>query len=169
MAITQLLFGAGNFLGDVEFDVVVSEGASASARLTKNPVENGADMNDHIIIDPMTYTVTGVATDTRSNILDSPSAAFGQRKSEAIWGELLQLMIDKTPFTLVQGLKSYDNVVLTSLSESQDKDTSNGLFFTAGLSEVILVGTGAPPTTTFSDKDTSDSMVPATDGGLKTV
>ncbi len=169
MAITQLLFREGNFLAGVEFDVTVSEGASASARLTKNPVENGADMNDHIIIDPMTYTMTGVASNTRSSVIDSPTVAFVEKKSEALWNDLLQLMVDKIPFTLVQGLKSYDNVVLTSLTEQQDKDTSNGLFFTAGLSEVILVGTGGPPTTTFIDQDTSDNMVPSTDGGLKTI
>jgi len=173
MAATQLLFKKGNFIGEIEIDVTITEGASANARLTKNPVENGADMNDHVIIEPMTFTISGVVSNASRNIIEAIQSPFGQTglqtKAQLAWEALLELQIDRTPFTLVQGLKSYDNVLITSLSESQDKDTSNALYFTASLSEVLLVGTGEPPATTFGDQDISDSMTPSTSGGLKPI
>lgn len=173
MAITQLLFKKGNFLGEIELDVVITEGASSNARLTKNPVENGADMNDHVIIEPMTFSMEGVVSNASRNIIEAAQSPFGQigiqTKAQLAWESLLELQISRAPFTLIQGLKSYDNVLITSLSESQNKDTSNALYFTAALSEVIIVGTGEPPTTTFENQDISDSMIPATNGGLKPI
>ncbi len=173
MAITQLLFKKGNFIGDIELDVVINEGANSTSRLTKNPVENGADINDHVIIEPMTFSMTGVVSNASRNIIEAAQSPFGQigiqTKAQIAWESLLELQISRTPFTLVQGLKSYENVLITSLAETQDKDTSNALYFTASLSEVILVGTGEPPTTTFEDQDISDSMTPATSGGLKPI
>jgi len=170
MAITQLLFKKGNYIGEIELDVIITEGASANVRLTKNPVENGADINDHVVVEPMTFSISGVVSNASSNIIDAAANILGsQTKAQQAWEDLLELQINRTPFTLVQGLKSYDNVLITSLSESQDKDTSNSLNFTASLSEVILVGTGGPPATTFADQDTSDKATPSTSGGLKSI
>lgn len=170
MAITQLFIKKGNFIQDIEIDAVISESATATARLTKNPVEYGADSSDHIIIEPQTYTLNGVVSNASSNLVDAAKNLLGnQTKAQQIWEDLLELLTNKKPFTLVQGLKSYDNVVLTNLTESQDKDTSKGLFFTAQLSQLILVGTGGSPTTTFKDQDTSDKATPKTNGGLKSI
>jgi len=170
MAITQLIFKKGNFIGEIELDVVITESASATARITKNPVENGADINDHVIIEPMTFSISGVVSNSSSNVLEAAQNIFSTKtKAQEAWEDLLELQINRIPFTLVQGLKSYDNVLITNLSESQDKETSNALYFTATLSEVILVGIDAPPTITYADQDTSDKSAPATNGGLKSI
>lgn len=169
MALTQLLTSKGNYLNEVYLDVVISESASSTVKVTNNPVENGADINDHIIIEPMKFSLTGIVSNAITNTLASFGNLAGDlTRSQSAWQDLLALEKAGEPFTLVQGLASYDNVVITNLSESQDKDTSGGLHFTASLTELILVGTGEPPATTFADDDTSDSMVPSTNGGLKT-
>ena len=180
MAIAQLFFKKGNFIGTIELDVVISEGASASARITKNPVESGADINDHIIIDPMTFQMQGVVSDTKVNFLDAigqlssieaATSVFTKTNSPSkeAWDELLDLHSSKTPFDLVQNLKTYSNVVLLTLSEIQDKDSSNALFFSATFSELILVGGLQPTSDDFGDSLTSDQAIPATDGGQKAI
>lgn len=47
-------------IGEFELDAVTVEGHESSMRLTENPVESGADIADHAILEPKEITVTGV-------------------------------------------------------------------------------------------------------------
>ncbi|MCG5369555.1 hypothetical protein L7834_007655 [Providencia rettgeri] len=47
-------------IGDFELDCTVREEHSSSLRLTKNPVESGADIADHAILEPKSLTITGI-------------------------------------------------------------------------------------------------------------
>lgn len=47
-------------IGDFILDCTVREEHASSLRLTKNPIESGADIADHAILEPKTLTVTGV-------------------------------------------------------------------------------------------------------------
>ena len=172
MSIAQLFFKKGNFISTVEIDAVITESASATVRVTENPVEFGANMNDHIITEPMAFTVSGVVSNISSNkigqFLRVPSVfSKNTSKSKEAWEELLELQINKIPFTLVQGLKEYRNVVILSLTESQDKDTSKGLFFTATMKEIIFAGAEIIVEEQFNDTNIADKMVPSVSGGLK--
>jgi len=172
MSIAQLFFKKGNFISTIELDIIITEGATATARLTENPVENGANVNDHIIIEPMTFIVEGVVSNASTSFIGQITKnqnVFNNNisKSKEIWDQLLELQVDRTPFTLVQNLRRYDNVVILSLTENQNKDTSNGLFFTATLKELIFVGSQIVTSDQFNDSNISDKMVPATAGGLK--
>lgn len=173
MALSSIFTNKGNFIGEIEIDVIVSESATSTATITKNPVENGADINDHIIIEPMTFSITGVVSNSGIGLFQNISALANlvsdKTKSQATWDDLLKLQSDREPFTLVQGLKTYDNVVIQSLTETQDKTTAGSLSFTATLVEINLVGTVAPPNIEFGSQETSDQMTPATDGGLRQV
>ena len=167
MAIAQLFFKKGNFIGEVELDVIISEGATASARITKNPIEHGADINDHIIIDPMAFTMVGVRSDAGANLVDSFTKA--SVPSKETWEQLLELMATGAPFELATNLKTYPNVAISGLSEVQDKDTSRALFFTATLAELNLVGEPVQTADQFNDSSIADMAVPVTSGGQKSL
>jgi len=172
MSIAQLFFKKGNFISTVELDIIINESATATARVTQSPVENGADVNDHIIIDPMTFTTAGVVSNISSSSIGQFTrvpTVFTQNttKSKEAWEALLELQINKAPFTLVQGLKEYRNVIILSLSHQQDKDTANGLFFTAQMKELILVGAEIITAEQFNDESIADKMIKAITGGLK--
>lgn len=47
-------------IGDFELDCTVREEHTSSLRLTKNPVESGADIADHAILEPKSLTITGI-------------------------------------------------------------------------------------------------------------
>lgn len=47
-------------IGQFELDAVTVEGHESNMRLTENPVESGADIADHAILEPKEITVTGV-------------------------------------------------------------------------------------------------------------
>lgn len=172
MAIAQLFFKKENAISTVEIDAVINEGASASVRLTENPVENGANMNDHVIIEPKTFFVSGVVSNISSTFIGQignvvSSLGKDQTKAQEAWDALLELQAERQPFDLVQGLKTYPNVILLSIAEAQDKDTSNALFFNATMKEVIFPGTQVITPDQFNESNIADKMVPPVNGGLK--
>jgi len=171
MSISQLIFRKGNFIEEIELDIIVNESAQTNSTITSNPIENGADVNDHIIINPMTFSITGIVSNTKVSILGGlntlESFASDSTPSADAWEDLLELQTSRTPFTLITNLKAYDNVVIENLSESQDKDTSNSLHFTANLREIIFVGSEVLTAEQFNEANTADQTVPNTEGGLK--
>jgi hypothetical protein len=171
MAISQLVFRKGNFIGEIELDVNISESAQTNSIITSNPVESGAEVNDHIIITPKTFQISGVVSNTKvaplgglSNIL---SFTESSSSSSEAWDALIALQEERLPFTLITNLRLYENVVIEGLSTSQDKDTSNALYFTANMKEIIFADTGELSAEQFQDEDTSDKTVPNVEGGLK--
>ncbi|MEA3330601.1 MAG: hypothetical protein U9Q29_02785 [Campylobacterota bacterium] len=171
MALANLIFPKENKLATVELDIVISESVNTSSTITENPVEQGADVTDHIITNAMTFSMTGVVSDTPvkflGGLLAGQSLLSGEKPSIKAWDELLKLQATKEPFTLVQNLKSYPNVFIESLSTTQDKDTSQMLRFTANMKEIIMVGTQEISEVQFDEQDTSDGMVKTKDEGLK--
>lgn len=67
----------GEKCGTVRLDaektgVVVTESVQRSSKVTSNPVEKGSDINDHVINDPVVFSITGVFLDEdQSDILIS--------------------------------------------------------------------------------------------------
>lgn len=177
MGVAQLVFRKGNFIGEIELDVIVNETTQSSATITSNPVENGADVNDHIIINPMTFSMSGIVSDTKVNIIGgeigisqlSSGDTFTKNDtpSKEAWEELLELQASRIPFTLITNLKDYDNVVIENLAVTQNKDSSNALNFTANMKEIIFVGSEVLTVEQFDTQDTADKALPSTDGGLK--
>lgn len=177
MSILNLVTKKGNFIGPVEIDAVLSESAKTDSRITSNPVEKGADFNDHIIIVPMEFNVTGVVSNASTSALGQFGAAAGtvasafgaQTKAQRKWEDLLKLQADQVPFPYVQGLATYDNVVIKSLQVVQTADTSNELLFSAVLREIIEKGSVELPAATYDSQDVSDKASVTTNSGVKTV
>lgn len=172
MGIAQLIRRKKNKIDTIVLDVIITEGATATSRLTENPVEEGANVNDHIIIEPMTFYTEGVVSNISANILSqfsSLKASLTQdlTKAQTAWDELLKLKNSGTVFTLVQGLAAYENVVMTTLKQDTDKNTANGLFFTATYKEFLFVGATLTTADQFIDDDTADKSTPTIEGGQK--
>ncbi len=47
-------------VGTFHFDVVTSEGHDSTLRLTENPIESGAAVADHAVLEPKEITINGV-------------------------------------------------------------------------------------------------------------
>ena len=173
MALANLIFSKENKLATVELDIVVSEGVTTSSTITENPVEQGADVTDHIITNAMTFSMTGMVSDTPVKFLGgklggNANDVLGlERPTTKAWDALLELQATKEPFTLITGLKEYDNVFIESLTTIQDKDTSQILNFTANMKEIIMVGTQEITDVQFDEQNISDSMVATKSEGFK--
>lgn len=124
-------------IGPVILDVVVSEKHTSEMEVAEHPVERGAKVSDHA---------------WRKAIEVEMEIAVGDGAIGAYEG-LLALQKMAEPFTLVTGLKVYQDMIVTSIEATRDKEHSQILFGTAKLKEIILTSTQAGGST----GDTSDT------------
>ena len=113
----------GEKCGTVRLDaattgVVILESTQRSSKVTSNPVESGSDINDHVVKDPLKFTITGVT------INGDGQAAVLRRMWEE--GDVLSYI----------GRNRIDNCVITSYKADSDAKHLNGSSFTLSLQVV---------------------------------
>ena len=173
MSLISLFIQKKSSIGVITFDALVSESVTAEAEITTNPVEQGVDVSDNIVIQPLSFRLEAIISDTPlsytetfNKIVDFVKGNKHEKPSVKAWNELLKLQADRKPFTYQNNLKKYDNVAIKSLSYTQDKDTFNILSFTATLQEVPTVASQAVSEKQFKDKKVADKSTQTKDRGL---
>ncbi len=156
MAFENLLIRTNRSIGGITMDAVISETITNTLRITKNPVELGADITDHAIIEPKQYTLDAVITDSPLlgvNSIDnvgqsiSSSGFFGsssedsRTRSQAAFDALVALQESRQPIEVQTGLTFYRDMLISDITITQDKDSSRAIFFNAKLTQVILTST----------------------------
>lgn len=116
----------GEKCGTVRLDaattgVIITESVQRSSKVTSNPVEQGADINDHVVNDPLKFTITGVT------INGDGQAAILRR----MWQQ-------KDVLTYV-GRNRIANCVITSYKADSNAKNLNGSNFTIQLQVVNRV------------------------------
>lgn len=137
-------------LGGIQLDAVLTESHTNTIRLTKNPVELGADITDHAVIEPKTITLDVIVTDNPiglaalGQIVDNVTGLFGTSneenvtRSNAAYNSMVSLMETREPLEVQTKLRLYENMIITGLSSSQDKDSSRIARMVINLEEVII-------------------------------
>lgn len=119
-------------IGGLVMDVTVEETHVDELEICEHPIENGADVVDHAFLLPSGLTIQGGQS-------DSGGAPSGDRRSVIAYQALLDLQGNRELLQVVTGKRSYQNMLIRSLSVTTDKETENVLLFTAELREVLLV------------------------------
>ncbi len=173
MSLVSLFIQKKSGIGMITFDALVSESVTAEAEITNNPVEQGVDVSDNIVVQPLSFKLEAIISDTPlsytetfNKIVDFVKGNEHERPSVKAWNELLKLQADRKPFTYQNNLKKYDNVAIKSLNYTQDKDTFNILSFSVTLQEVPTVSSQAVKLKQFKDKKVADKSTPTIDRGL---
>lgn len=153
MAFENLFVRKKRYIGGVRLDAVIRESHSSPIRLTQNPVEKGADVTDHAIIEPKKLTIEGVVSDTPlgfravSDLIDTATGYFGasssdsETRSQIAFNDLNKLKDARDEIEIQTGLKLYPNMMILDIKVDQDKDTSRAIFMTIECQEVIIVET----------------------------
>lgn len=136
-------------LTGIVIDATVTETHLSECDVTKNPVEGGAPVTDHVQVLPKKLTIEGVISDTPlgfafigniQNLVRSVTTIFGGRsRSQDAYDDLVRLQTSKRPFTVITNLKKYDNMIMASLSVPRTSQTSGAIHFTAEMQEIIIV------------------------------
>ena len=151
--------------GIISFDAVLEDTLEASVEYTSFPLEIGANGSDHGIIQPITWTITGLASNNPlglepsqitgflTNFFDIPglsaiaglAAGFLSGSNETNAGATLQLLLGlmylREPFDIDAVDVQLSNMVIINIARTKTAVNENGLEFTAELMELPLIST----------------------------
>lgn len=155
---------SGRKSGTVRFlpdnGTVQKESISMSSSVTTNPIEDGSDINDHVIKSPKKFSVNGVLIGGQSG------------------RQILESMRDRRDILTYSGRMRINNLVITSLSFDYSSDNATGSSFKASFQQVqisssAVVAVSAEQTMSQQDADATTSYSHAqtattSSDGLKT-
>jgi hypothetical protein len=150
MAFENLFIRTIQSLEGVQLDAILSETHNNNVRITKNPVELGADITDHAVIESKRLTMVAQVSDTPlgtaalGEIVDTTNGLFGTAtsdnltRSEAAYNSLVTIMELREPIKVQTKLVDYPNMIITSINTNRDKDTSRIVRMNITLEEVLI-------------------------------
>ena len=153
MAFDNLFIRSRKSLGGIQLDAVILETHRNTVRVTKNPIEFGADVVDHAIVDPKILSINAEVSDTPLGvaafgaIVDLVTGLFGSAtsnnitRSNAAYNALVQIQELREPIEVQTRLKLYTDMLITNIDTSQDKDSSRIVNMNITLEEAIIVQT----------------------------
>lgn len=141
-----VLLKSGRSLAGIIPNVVLEESHTDELTITNHPVEQGAAITDHAFKNPAQVTVHYGFSQSGVNVL----SLSGGGDPKSIYDLLLQIQASRVPFDLVTGKRSYQNMLIASLSVTTDHESENALLVTAAMREILIVETS---TVTLAPKD----------------
>lgn len=154
MALIQMLLGkktgfcmpgalGGSDTIALELDAIITETPEYTATPTKNAVETGSDVTDHVAIDHEKVTIEGFVTDTPVNIIRTIGGIFTNdtfsNQTQQAFDFITELYQKREPFDFVGTVKVYRNMIITSLRIPRDSKTGKSLSFTMTLEQMTFV------------------------------
>jgi len=150
MAFENLFIRKKNDFQGVKLDAVIREDFAETLELTKNPIENGVNVSDHVIYQPRKYTIQGIVTDTPlgfdafGEIRDTVTGFFSastpshDTRSTAAYKDLVALKDAAEPLKIQTGLGEYKDMVITSITTSKDKTSFRSVPIQMTLEEAVI-------------------------------
>lgn len=135
-------------------DASVEEAHSVEVEITQFPIETGSNISDHRIRKPKKLRMRGVISNHPLvfplTALTMRAGPYGGKRDVEAWDKLNALLESEQLLTIITTLKTYENMVLQSISAPRDAARGESLHFTAMLEQVQLVElqTGPAPVST---------------------
>jgi len=137
------IFPNSRFIDDIEVDVIVSETTNDNLTITKQPVQQGASITDHSYLEPTTLSMTmffrGNGISSLSQLTSPSSLLSSGNVLSSIYQELLDLQAERTPFSVVTPKRTYDDMLISSIGMTTDRNTENCLSIQMSFQQVIIV------------------------------
>lgn len=121
-----------------QIDAALSEDHDFEAEVTEFPVEEGAAVTDHVRLKPIVVTVKGCVSDTPIGSVAELREGSNLKPSEEALVVLQATYEAKEPVTIETSIKTYENMILESLSIPQDGETGDALLFTATFRQIVI-------------------------------
>jgi hypothetical protein len=115
-------------VGPIPVNCILSEQHTSEIEITSNPIETGAEVNDHSYVRP------------KQVVLE-----IADRNAAAMFNILIRFQESRVPFYLVTGLTVYKDMLIQSIDATRDKTHSTILKATVTCRQVIIVSTGSAP------------------------
>lgn len=129
----------GFFEQSVPFDNVMREEHSFLDRVTEHPIEDGADITDHVVEGLQQLVMEGHVSDAPLQLVQGVASAIegGSSRSTRAWSVLKQFR--GKIITAITGLDRIESALVTALSASRTGTSGNALHFTMRVKEANIV------------------------------
>ena len=192
----QFLFRTPKWpIGGMYFDGIMRTEHVSRIRPTEYPVQTGATMTDHALVEPAEVTIEIMMTDAKaSSYMQNPMLPQGlpinppifdhcwpdlggapdmltmakDGRSARAWMNLRKLQVQRIPITVETRLQTYHNMLIEELSAPDDVMTLHALRCTVRLREIIFAQVAQTETSaraSASAEETSSGQTPVQTGG----
>ena len=160
-------------IGGFEIDVILSERYGFSNSVTDIPVEDGSNINDHVVSESVTVSIQAFIGrakyevwdgDIPESVSDLPADDPKARIKQS-YLELKRLKDDGQPLTVVLGLDTFENMVITSFEIDRDVQTGADLPFSMSFKQVRVIKSES--TTINSSTGGGDQTAGTANGGVQ--
>lgn len=124
-------------IGGLFFDAVLSISTEHVATITQHPVQTGANISDHMYLEPVQITMEIGMSDAMASMVRGQWVG-AYTKSISAYRKLCELQAARIPFTVLTRLNQYPNMVIRSISVPDDYNTLYGLRATVSLQQLII-------------------------------
>lgn len=152
------------------FDAVFRNEHDQSMTPTKHPVQTGANITDHVFVNPATLNMEIGMSDVMDSFTAGMWGAAGSSKSVSAYQKLLTLELARVAVTIQTRLNTYQSMVLVQLKPVEDYKTRHSLRCMIRWEQIFVasitnVGHSTQPQTTDSTNQ-GDAQPGATPPGV---
>jgi hypothetical protein len=164
MALFQLLFGKNKRKGfsrpgvlgsseaiALELDAVLAESPEYIATPTRNPIETGANVTDHVTLVPQKLTLEGIVSNTPVSLFRILSGITFSDPAQDAFRFIRDLYRNREPFDFVGGLDIYRDMIITSFNPSRTPVTGDILQFTITMEKIQFADSEVVQATNFKE------------------
>jgi hypothetical protein len=120
------------YLGPITALMTIRESGTDTLQITQHPVAAGAQITDHSFMDPARLDLTMMATNAQSQ-------AWGEDYVTTVYQKLLDLQKSRLTFPIQTGKRLYQNMLMSSVSMTNDQTTEHALMLQIACQEIIIV------------------------------
>jgi hypothetical protein len=124
------------YLGPITALMTIRESGTDTLQITQHPVAAGAQITDHSFMDPARLDLTMMATNAQSQ-------PWGEDYVTTVYQKLRDLQSSRLKFPIQTGKRLYQNMLISSISMTNDQSTEHALMLQISCQEVIIVETPA--------------------------
>jgi len=134
-------------IGGFVIDAFIREAYSFKNSVTDIPIEEGSNISDHVIEEPLEIQITGFIGKTEFTVWEGPlpetqadiEVPDPKARIRDAHFELLRLKSAKQPVDVVTGLDTYPNMVIISYDIDRSAETGADLPFEMSLKQIKIV------------------------------
>lgn len=132
---------------------VTGENAQMSSKVTSNPIEDGGQITDHAVLDPIKFSISGTV-----------SSSVQYATLEAMWRNRDLLSY--------RGAEAYDNLLITSLQRTRSGENLGGYGFSISFQQITVTSAAfvdiKAPTMSQQDNGATAASTPRSQNGMAT-
>jgi hypothetical protein len=142
------------------FDAVFKEAPTFTNTISSNPVQTGANVNDHVYNNPVTLTLEIGMSDVMTSIKSGQYSSAANTRSISAFQTFEQLWEQANYMAVSTSFGIFKSMVIQSFAPYRDAKTQNAMKATIVLQQIITVSaTEESIVATSSDSQTTNSTV----------